>query len=120
MNLAILEWLYGPMSFAIWVNTAIYCPFLFFSSGKLSPQMSPHVLLCLAAVLFAGMVQVKASDYNDCPNQLTMNELFGSPIDPECQDDAPAPPAEPIGPIGPFDDFSDILSNLQFEFKKKK
>ena len=50
--------------------------------------MSPHILICLAAVLFAGMVQVKASDYNDCHAQQSFATILGddSLISDECKE----------------------------------
>ena len=78
--------------------------------------MSPHVLICLAVVLFAGMVQVKASDANDCYNERFMHEVFGEPLSAECAAEESAP-AAPAG--GEFTNFDDLLGD-GFSFEKKK
>ena len=81
--------------------------------------MSPHVFICLAAVLFAGMVQVKASDANDCYNQQSLAAIFNDPtyITDECEAFLSAA-AEPASPIDGAFDFSDLAVNFE-PFKKK-
>ena len=86
--------------------------------------MSPHILICLAAVLFAGMVQVKASDNNDCHAQQSFAAIFGdeSLLTSECREylaGLDAAPAQSGGDGGAgLPDFSNLLSGLSFNKKK--
>ena len=78
----------GPMNLVFWVNTALYFHSSFSVRVNYHPKMSPHILISLAAVLFAGMVQVKASDYNDCHAQQSFATILGddSLISDECKE----------------------------------